>query len=181
MTTEPLPVCEPNTTSVDELLPLVYHELRRIAHRQLASSTDTLCTTALVHELYLRLVDSETARWNSREHFMATAAIAMRFILVDRARHRTAQKRGGVQEHIVLDENTIAVERQAESLLELDGALTELAQLNERLSRVVEMRFFGGMTEAETAAVLGITERTVRRDWTKARGLLLQSLSNDLP
>lgn len=160
------------------MLPLVYDELRRIAHRQLTSTNDTLCTTALVHELYLRLTTTTATHWESRAHFTAVAAVAMRYILVDRARQRTAEKRGGKRERISLDEDVIVVERQAESLLELDAALTDLARLDERLGRVVEMRFFGGMTEAETASVLGITERTVRRDWTKARGLLYQALSN---
>lgn len=167
-----------SSTTINELLPLVYDELRRIAHRQLAATNDTLCTTALVHELYLRFASADGERWKSRSHFMATAAIAMRYILVDRARHRTAEKRGGSRERVSFDENVIAVDRQAESLVELDSALRELSDLDERLGRVVEMRFFGGMTEAETAAVLGVTERTVRRDWTKARGLLLQALSN---
>ncbi|MGV3708955.1 MAG: ECF-type sigma factor [Gemmatimonas sp.] len=165
-------------TDINELLPLVYDELRRVAHRQLAATSDTICTTALVHELYLRLARADGNRWKSREHFMATAAVAMRYVLVDRARQRTAEKRGGTRERVSLDESVVVVDRQAESLIELDSALTALCELDERLGRVVEMRFFGGMTDAETAAVLGITERTVRRDWTKARGLLLQALSN---
>jgi len=162
----------------DEILPLVYHELRHIAHQQLsARPSDTLCTTALVHELYLKLVSAKPINWEGRAHFLAVAAVAMRYILVDRARRRCAEKRGGAHRPVTLEEAVVAIDEQAESLLELDEALSKLAVVDSRLGRVVEMRFFGGMTEAETAAVLGITERTVRRDWTKARGLLYQALS----
>lgn len=163
----------------DEVLPVVYDELRRLAHKQLsASSAETLCTTALVHELYFKLATADPPRWESRAHFMAIAARAMRYLLVDRARRRAAEKRGGDRIRVTLDDNIVEVDRQADSLVELDEALTELSRIDERLGRVVEMRFFGGMTESETATVLGVTERTVRRDWTKARGLLYQALSN---
>jgi RNA polymerase sigma factor (TIGR02999 family) len=161
----------------DQILPLVYHELRRAARRELAvRPSDTLSTTALVHELYLKFSRAQRADWRNRSHFLSVAAVAMRHILVDRARRRTADKRGGPQRHITLDDNLIAADTQAESLLELHEALDQLALLNERLARVVECRFFGGMTEQETAEALHITERTVRRDWIKARGLLYQAL-----
>ena len=161
-----------------DILPLVYEELRRIAHRELsARPSDTLCTTALVHELYLKLVDAESVDWEGRAHFLGVAAVAMRYILVDRARRRCAEKRGGARRRITLDDDAIGADDQAESLLELDDALSRLALIDPRLARVVEMRFFGGMTEAETATALGVTERTVRRDWVKARGLLYQALS----
>jgi RNA polymerase sigma factor (TIGR02999 family) len=161
----------------DAILPFVYNELREIAHRQLGRNpNDTLCTTDLVHEAYLKLTNARPIDWQGRAHFMAVAAAAMRQILVDRARRRTSDKRGGARHRVTLDENVIAVDEQAESLLELDEALARLSEVDERLGRVVEMRFFGGMTEAETASVLGVTERTVRRDWTKARGLLSQAL-----
>lgn len=161
----------------DRILPLVYQELRRTARRELAvRPSDTLSTTALVHELYLKFSNSEHADWHTRAHFLGVAAVAMRHILVDRARRRTAEKRGGPLRAVTLDDALVARDTQAESLLELHEALDHLATLNPRLARVVECRFFGGMTEQETAEALGVTERTVRRDWVKARGLLYQSL-----
>jgi RNA polymerase sigma factor (TIGR02999 family) len=165
----------------DQILPLVYHELRRAARRELAvRPSDTLSTTALVHELYLKLSHAQHAEWGDRAHFLAVAGVAMRHILVDRARRRTAEKRGGPQRHVTLDEALMGADSQAESLLELHDALDQLARLDERLARVVECRFFGGMTEQETAEALNITERTVRRDWIKARGLLYQALGTNL-
>src|SRR6476646_8353912 len=158
----------------NQMLPLVYHELRRAARRELAvRPSDSLSTTALVHELYLKFARAD---WRNRAHFLGVASVAMRHILVDRARRRSAEKRGGPQRHVTLDENLTATETQAESLLELHEALDHLARLNERLARVVECRFFGGMTEQETAEALHIAVRTVRRDWIKARGLLYQAL-----
>ena len=163
----------------DRIVPLVYHELRRTARRELAARpSDTMFTTALVHELYLKFSRSPRAEWRDRAHFLRAAAVAMRHILVDRARRRTAEKRGGAQRTVTLDDSLTAVDEQAESLLELHDALDALASLDERLARVVECRFFGGMTEQETAAALRITERTVRRDWVKARGLLHQALTD---
>jgi RNA polymerase sigma factor (TIGR02999 family) len=161
----------------DRILPLVYQELRRTARRELAvRPSDTLSTTALVHELYLKFSRSQHTDWHTRAHFLGVAAVAMRHILVDRARRRTAEKRGGAHAAITLDDALVAIDTQAESLLELHEALDHLATLNPRLARVVECRFFGGMTEQETAEALSITERTVRRDWVKARGLLYQAL-----
>ena len=161
----------------DQILPLVYAQLRRAARRELAvRPSDSLSTTALVHELYLKFSRSEHADWRDRAHFLGVAAVAMRHILVDRARRRTAEKRGGPQRHVTLDDDLTAADSQAESLLELHEALDHLAQLDQRLARVVECRFFGGMTEQETAEALSIAVRTVRRDWTKARGLLYQAL-----
>ena len=166
----------------DQILPLVYHELRRAARRELAARpSDTLSTTALVNELYLKLSRAQRADWCDRAHFLSVAAVAMRHILVDRARRRTAEKRGGSHRHVTLDEQLAPADGQAESLLELHDALDQLALLDERLARVVECRFFGGMTEQETAEALCITERTVRRDWIKARGLLYQALGADGP
>jgi len=161
----------------DQLLPLVYHELRRAARRELSvRPSDTLSTTALVHELYLKFSRAQRADWRNRSHFLSVAAVAMRHILVDRARRRTADKRGGPQRQVTLEDNLIGTDTQAESLLELHEALDQLALIDERLARVVECRFFGGMTEQETAEALGVTERTIRRDWIKARGLLYQAL-----
>ena len=165
----------------DQILPLIYHDLRRAASRELAvRPSDTLSTTALVHELYLKFARTQRTDWRDRAHFLAVAGVAMRHILVDHARRRTADKRGGRQRHVTLDEGLIGADGQAESLLELHDALAQLATLDERLARVVECRFFGGMTEQETAEVLNVTERTVRRDWIKARGLLYQALGTHM-
>jgi RNA polymerase sigma factor (TIGR02999 family) len=165
----------------DQILPLVYHELRRTARRELAvRPNDSLSTTALVHELYLKFTNAERADWRDRAHFLSVASVAMRHILVDRARRRTAEKRGGPQRHVTLDDNIVG-ESEAESLLELHEALDHLAKLDQRLARVVECRFFGGMTEQETAEALHVGVRTVRRDWIKARGLLYQALRDPEP
>ena len=162
----------------DQVLPLVYHELRRAARRELSvRPSDSMSTTALVHELYLKFARTERADWRNRAHFLGVASVAMRHILVDRARRRSAEKRGGPQRHVTLDEELAATDTQAESLLELHEALDHLARLDERLARVVECRFFGGMTEQETAEALHVSVRTVRRDWIKARGLLYQALA----
>ena len=161
----------------DQMLPLVYAQLHRAARRELANRpSDSLSTTALVHELYLKFSRSERADWRDRAHFLGVAAVAMRHILVDRARRRTAEKRGGPMRHVTLEDDLTPADGQAESLLELHEALDDLAKLDERLARVVECRFFGGMTEQETADALHIAVRTVRRDWIKARGLLYQAL-----
>jgi len=165
----------------DQILPIVYHELRRTARRELAvRPSDSLSTTALVHELYLKFSRAGRADWRDRAHFLGVAAVAMRHILVDRARRRTADKRGGPSQHVTLDDELTAADSGVESLLELHEALDQLARLDERLARVVECRFFGGMTEQETAEALCIAVRTVRRDWIKARGLLFQALGADI-
>ena len=164
----------------DQILPLVYQELRRVARRELAvRPNDSLSTTALVHEMYLKFARAERADWRSRAHFLSVASVAMRHILVDRARRRAAEKRGGPHRHVTLDENLAPANDQAESLLELHEALEHLGRLDQRLARVVECRFFGGMTEQETAEALHIGVRTVRRDWIKARGLLYHALGAD--
>lgn len=162
----------------DRLLPLVYDELRRVAHRQLGRerSGHTLSTTALVHEAYLRLVDQTRARWVDRAHFFAVAAGVMRRILVDYARRFRAAKRGGGVQPVDLDQVEVSLDERSEMLINLDEALGRLAELNPRLSRVVEYRFFGGMTEEETAEALGVTDRTVRRDWIKAKAWLSREL-----
>ena len=170
---------EGNRQALDRVFPLVYDELRRIAHRQLQDERDghTLVTTALVNEAYIRLVDVTRVEWRDRVHFLSTAARAMRRILIDHARERNAVRRGGGQRPVTLDEALIPVDLTTESLVALDDALDELAQLNPRLARVVECRFFGGMTEDETGEALGVTSRTVRNDWVKARGWLRQALA----
>jgi RNA polymerase sigma factor (TIGR02999 family) len=164
---------------VDRLYPLVYEELRRIAHRALRGERTghTLGTTGLVHEAYLGLVDQTRLEYRDRAHFYGIAARAMRHILVDYARRHGAAKRGGNQRAIALDEAILAVEDRAEALLALDEALGELETLDPRLGQVVQCRFFGGLTEEETGEVLGVTARTVRRDWLKAKGWLYHHLS----
>lgn len=168
--------------AVDRLMPLVYDELRRLAHRQLAAEPvgHTLSTTALVHEAYLRLADQTRAAWADRRQFLAVAACAMRRILVDYARQHRALMRGGPARRPVgldeLDAAGIAVTERAEELLALDEALDRLATFDARLARLVELRYFAGLTEEETAEVLGVARRTVARDWTRARGWLYQEL-----
>ncbi len=156
----------------------MYDELRAIAHRQLNAQArgGTLSTTALVHEAYLKLADQSHGDWRDRAHFMAVASIAMRHVLVDRAKARSTLKRGGERHRITLDDAHIAVDDQAEALLQLDEAMNRLAELEPRLARVVECRFFGGLTEEETAETLGVTVRTIQRDWVKARMLLQHAL-----
>ncbi|HKN66786.1 MAG TPA: sigma-70 family RNA polymerase sigma factor [Gemmatimonadaceae bacterium] len=165
-------------TARETLFPLVYDELRRIAHRQLQREWDghTLDTTALVHEAYLKLVDQTRAGFTDRAHFFAVAANAMRRILVDYARRYLADKRGGAPRRVTLTDDMLVAEERADTLLAINEALLELSRIDERLSSVVECRFFGGLTEEETAEVLGVTARTVRRDWTKAKGWLHRTL-----
>ena len=160
--------------SLDELSDAAYQELRAMAHRRLAAhgGNGTLSTTALVHEAYVKLVDRPHAQWRDRAHFLAVVSLAMRHILVDCAKARAAQKRGGAQRRVSLDDVEIGVEEQADAILQLDEALHQLASAEPRLARVVDCRFFGGLTEEETADALGVTGRTVRRDWVKARVLL---------
>jgi RNA polymerase sigma factor (TIGR02999 family) len=164
---------------VDRLYPLVYEELRRIARRALRRERTghTLGTTGLVHEAYLRLADQTRLEYHDRAHFYGIAARAMRHILVDYARRHGAAKRGGDQRAVVLDEAVLNIEDRAEALLGLDEALKDLEALDPRLGQVVQCRFFGGLTEEETGEVLGVTARTVRRDWLKAKGWLYHHLS----
>ena len=166
--------------SLDQLLPLVYQELRGMARRQLRAQGrgGTLQTTALVHEAYLKLVDQSRAEWKDRAHFLAVASIAMRHILVDRAKARLALKRGGDFRRITLDEQDIGIDDQPDALVQLDEALERLGVVEPRLVRVVECRFFGGLTEDEIAEALGLTVRTVQRDWAKARMMLRRALES---
>ena len=166
--------------AIDQVVALTYQELRTIAHRRLAARGrgGTLSTTGLVHEAYLKLVDQSRAGWQDRAHFLALASLAMRHVLVDRARERGALRRGGARLQITLDEEVLAVEDQPEVLLHLNEALERLATGEPRLARVVDCRFFGGLTEQETAEALGLTTRTVQRDWVKARILLRRVLES---
>jgi RNA polymerase sigma factor (TIGR02999 family) len=162
--------------ALDKLLPIVYDELRRVAHRLLLSeNSETLPTTALVHEAYLKLVNQHSVDWENRGQFFAIAAQAMRRILVDHARERHAHKRDGIK--ISLDNaDTISVEVN-ETLIELDIALDELATFDEQQAKVVELRYFAGLTYEETAQVLDISVSTVQREWTMARAWLFRKIN----
>ena len=165
----------------DRLFPLVYDELKRIAHFHLRKerSAHTLNTTGLVHECYINLAEHQGS-WQDRAHFSAIASRAMRRILVDYARRRNAQKRGGAgQRRVTLDDRLISIEQQATDLLAMDDALTLLAAHDERLGRLVECRFFGGMTIEETAAALNISVRTAHRDWQRAKAYLNRALKDE--
>lgn len=166
--------------ALDRLVPLVYEELRQLARRHLTNerADHTLNTKALVHEAYLKLVDINQVAWQDRAHFFAMASRAMRRILIDYARARTRQKRGGVQERVSLDEISLMSDEQAEELIALEDALERLSELSERQSRVVEMRFFSGLTIEETAHVLELSPASIKRDWTVARAWLNQQLGD---
>lgn len=162
----------------DRLWPLVYDELKRVAEAQLRSERagHTLYATGLVHEAYLKLAEGTQPEWRSRAQFYAIAARAMRQILVDYARARAAQKRGGDWEQTTLLGRHVGFDVAFGELLALDDALDRLGALDERLREVVELRFFGGMTEQEVADALGLSKRTVQRDWVKARAWLYSEL-----
>jgi len=161
------------------LVALVYDDLNRLAHRYMRQERPdhTLQPTALVNEAYLRLMGSEAKDWNNRAHFFATAAVVMRRILVDHARQRAAAKRPGGKQRVEIDEKLASTRPRVEELLVLDDALTRLAAWNPRQARLVEMMYFGGLTEEEAAGVLDISVRTVKRDWTSARAWLHAQLS----
>jgi RNA polymerase sigma factor (TIGR02999 family) len=163
----------------EQLLPLVYDELRKLAAARLSQEKpgQTLQATALVHEAYLRLVDSKSApNWNSRGHFFAAAAEAMRRILINRARDKKRQKRGGRHERIDLDQVVIALDAPAEELLELDEAVNELANRDLLSAQLVRLRFFAGLSLKDAAEALGLTRRQADRHWTYARAWLFDRL-----
>jgi RNA polymerase sigma-70 factor (ECF subfamily) len=162
----------PDTAS--QLIPLVYDELHRLAHRHMRQERPdhTLQATALVHEAYVRLVNQPQRTWQNRAHFIAVAAQVMRRILVDYARARRTSKRGSAPQRVPLEEPLLFTEEQSDDLVSLDEALERLAKFDARQSRVVELRFFGGLTTDETAEVLGISSKTVKRDWAVARAWL---------
>lgn len=162
----------------DVLFPAVYDELKRIArhHLRTAGSDATICTTELVHEAFLKLSGGRGESWQGRAHFFGAASRAMRQILVSFARRRQSVKRGGNLRAIPLRDGDAALEIEMDSVLALDGALAQLEELNVRLARVVELRFFGGLAENQVADLLGVSERTVERDWMKARIFLLREL-----
>ncbi len=178
-----------NQAVLGELFSLVYEELHARAHRQRAHwhGDYTLNTTALVHEAYLKLVDQTQAAWESRAHFLGVAAKAMRHILVDYAKRRRAEKRGGDVQKLSLEEMKVSLEgmvalteERAEALLLLEEALERLARVNEREARVVECRFFGSMTFEETAQALGVSVRTVKRDWAMAQAWMHRAIQEEL-
>ncbi len=158
----------------------VYPELRLMAHRYLKDErhAETLQTTALVHEVYLRLVDVTKVQWQERAQFFAMSAQMMRRILVDAARTRGSKKRGGGAETLNLDETAVLASELERSILDLDDALSAFAELAPRQAKIVEMRYFGGLTEEEIAAVLEISTRTVRRDWDLAKSWLLREMNH---
>lgn len=164
----------------EALIPLVYDELRRLAHHQLRGERHqlTLQTADLVHETYARLVDSSRVQWQNRAHFLAVAAQSMRRVLVDAARARQAQKRGGDYARVDLDTELIVAGAPDVDLVALDDALRTLGAADARRARVVELRFFGGLTVEETAEVLGVSPETVMRDWKVARAWLYQQLKS---
>jgi len=164
--------------ALDRLVPLVYAELRRLAHAYMRGERPghSLQTTALIHEAYVRLVDAPQMRWQNRAHFFAVSAQVMRRVLVDVARAERSLKRGGDCVHVAFEEALTLTQARHPDLVALDDALTELAAMDPRKSRVVELRFFGGLTAEETAAVLNLAPDTVLRDWQLAKVWLLQRL-----
>ena len=164
--------------AVEQLFDLLYDDLRQLAHARLRRSGQftLLDTTALVHESYLKMVDQNRVDWQSRAHFLGVAARAMRQVVIDHARRRGAAKRGGNAIQTTIEEGHIAIDDQADFLLSLDQALGRLESHNPRLARIVECRFFAGLSEEETAAALGVSLRTAQRDWMKARAWLQEEL-----
>jgi RNA polymerase sigma factor (TIGR02999 family) len=171
-----------DSAALDQLIPLVHEELRRLARRYMGQERRrehhgvTLQTTALVNEAYLRLIDTRDVQWESRAHFFAIAARLMRRILVDYARSRNRAKRGGAAQRVSLEEAAVFSAERAPDLVALDDALDALAKIDERKGRVVELRFFGGMSVEETAYALGVSSETVMRDWRLAKSWLLHEL-----
>jgi RNA polymerase sigma-70 factor, ECF subfamily len=170
-----------DASALAHVFPLIYDELRRLAELQMRREPDghTLSPTALVHEAYMRLIDYSRVEWSGRAHFMAVAATAMRRILVDHARGHRSLKRGGALRRVSLDSVELGAEDRAELLIAVDEALARLKQLDERQAQVVECRFFGGMTEEETAEALGIGLRTAKRDWAKAKSWLHREIAGE--
>jgi RNA polymerase sigma factor (TIGR02999 family) len=168
--------------ALDKLVPLVYDELRRQAARYLRRERvgHTLQTTALIHEAYLRLIDQKNVHWQNRAHFFGIAAQLMRRILVDHARTKKRAKRGGSDVRVSLSEATLQTQGQDLDIVALDEALERLAEIDEQQSRIVELRFFSGLTVEETAEVLSISTATVKRDWSMAKAWLHREVSGDV-
>lgn len=170
---------EGNETALDQLLPLVYSELRLMAKRQMRKqpSAHTFQTTELIHEAYLKLAGKEERKWENRSHFFGVAAKAMRHILVDYARSKSREKRGGWQEKITLAENLNSSKEKSEDIIALDDALKKLSEFEERKSQVVELKYFAGMTFDEIGKILNVSKKTAQRDWRFARMWLLREMS----
>lgn len=171
-----------NQETVEELIPQLYANLREIAHQKLRyqRKNHTLNTTALVHEAYIKLSKQEHKTWESKGHFMATAAQVMRHLLINYAEKRNAKKRGGGQPDLSFDAVPEVIDTQrADLLLALDEALTKLAEFDERGAKIVELKFFGGLTQVEIAELLGVTERTIRRSWVLAKTWIQKELKSE--
>jgi len=170
-------------TALEQLIPLVEHELRRIARRCMAGERagHSLQATALVNEAYLRMIDVQRIRWQDRAHFLAMAARLMRRVLIDWARSKQYQKRGGGALKVTFDEGLQVADERTHDLIAVDEALEALAKFDERKSRVVELRFFGGLSVEETASVLGVSPETVMRDWKLAKAWLLTEIRGPHP
>jgi RNA polymerase sigma factor (TIGR02999 family) len=171
---------EGDTQALEQLTPLVYRELHRRAHWHMAreNAGHTLQATALVNEIYIRMVDLRGVSWRDRAHFFAVSSRLIRQILIDAARSKHAQKRGGQSPHVAIDESLLVSEEPRADVIALDDALSSLATIDPRKSRVVELRFFGGLDIDETAEVLGVSAETVKRDWKLAKAWLRRELSH---
>lgn len=167
-------------TALDELMPIVYDQLRRMAKRYMnrQESGHTMQTTELIHEAYLKLAGNEEKNWKNRAHFFGVAAQAMRHILVDYARSKKSQRRGGFRQKITLVENAVVSNQRSDEILALDEALLKLAEVDERKSKIVEMKFFGGLNFEEIAEVLQLSIITVKRDWSFAKNWLSKEISH---
>jgi RNA polymerase sigma factor (TIGR02999 family) len=167
-------------SALDQLMPLVYNELHRLARRYMRRERagNTLQTSALVNEAYVRLVDQKNVHWQNRAHFFAIAAQLMRRILVDHARQRQYQKRGGNAQRVTLDDTLIISDERAADVMALDDALNDLAAVDPRKSQMVELRFFAGLSIEETAEVLAVSPGTVMRDWTLTKAWLQRAIGN---
>jgi len=167
-------------TAFEELIPLVYPELKRLARRYMGRENPghTLQTSALINEAYLRLVDQHNIQWQDRGHFFAVATRVMRHILIDHARGHARTKRGGGASHLPLDDAEALMKERAAEIIELDEALQTLATLDPRKSQIVELRFFGGLTVEETAEVMGLSAITIKREWRSAKAWLHTEISN---
>lgn len=166
----------------DKLFPLVYDQLRNIAYHQIAKepADHTYSKTDLVHELYLKLINQNNVDWKDRAHFYSIAARSMRQILIDYARKKTRKKRGGKMKPVTFIDEIMKVEHQARELIEIDEALDRLAKFDERLSKIVELHYFGEMKFDDIATVMELSSRTIYRDWVKARGWLYKELKKQL-
>jgi len=170
-----------DASALDQLIPLVYPQLRRIARAYMGreNSAQTLQTSALINEAYLRLVNQQQVEWQDRAHFFAVAAQIMRHILVDHARRYRRNKRGGGAQHVELDDISVVCEERAVELVALDDALKRLAEMDPRKSQIVELRFFGGLTVDETAEVMKLAPITIMREWRAAKAWLGREVSGD--